>query len=57
MKVETVSQGLLQNPNTAQIPIIKADEIKSILYLGIRGDIKLSHEGKGNSGHTIDMFA
>jgi len=57
MKVGIVSQGLLQNPNITQIPIIKAEEIKSILYLGIRGDIKLSPEVKGNSSHTIDTFA
>ena len=57
MKVGEVTQGLFQNPNTTQIPVIKAEEIKSILYLGIRGNIKLSTDGKSNSSHTIDMFA
>ncbi len=53
MKIESVALAGAKNPSTADLPIMKADAIKAILYLGIRGDIKLD---LGNS-HTIDTYA
>ena len=59
MKVGEIVQGILQNPKINNVPVIKADEIKSILYLGIRGDVKLTNQGNNsdNADHTVDVFA
>jgi hypothetical protein len=53
MKIE--STGLASVPTTPieDLPIIKADEIKSILYLGIRGTVRPA----ANAGHTVDTYA
>ncbi|HTP60283.1 MAG TPA: hypothetical protein VMM82_15275 [Spirochaetia bacterium] len=37
----------------SDLPIMKAEEIKSILYLGIKGEIKLDLDAK----HTVDTYA
>ena len=38
---------------SVDLPIIKADDIKTILYLGIKGEIKLDAGKK----HTVDTYA
>ena len=38
---------------SVDLPIIKADDIKTILYLGIKGEIKLDTGKK----HTVDTYA
>ena len=53
MKVDSVALPAVPNIQAAELPIIKVDAIKSILYLGIKGEIKLD---TGNR-HTVDMFA
>ena len=51
MKVDTVALPMGQT-STAPEPLIKADDIKSILYLGIKGDIKLDLKK-----HAVDTYA
>ncbi len=54
MKVENIALPVLpaqQQPE--ELPIINADEIKSILYLGIRGEVKLEAGRK----HAVDTYA
>ena len=52
MKVDPIlSKG--QSAPAAEMPLIKADDIKSILYLGIKGEIKLESGPK----HAVDTFA
>ncbi len=53
MKIESVAAAAAQNAATADLPIMKEDAIKAILYLGIRGTIKLE-TGKS---HTVDTYA
>ena len=53
MKVDSVALPAVPNIQAAELPIIKVDAIKSILYLGIKGEIKLDTGNK----HTVDMFA
>jgi hypothetical protein len=51
MKVDSVA--LPSMPNTQELAIMKADDIKAILYLGIKGEIKLDTGKK----HTVDTYA
>ena len=53
MKIESIALAGTQNASSADLPIMKADAIKAILYLGIRGDIKLD----AGKSHTVDMYA
>jgi hypothetical protein len=54
MKVENMStQATLSMPRV-ETPVIKVDEIKSILYLGIKGDMKLT---EADSSHAVDTYA
>ncbi|MGA2977756.1 MAG: hypothetical protein ABSF77_20845 [Spirochaetia bacterium] len=53
MKVDSVALPTVPNTQAAELPIINADDIKSILYLGIRGEIKLETGKK----HTVDTYA
>jgi len=53
MKVESVATSLMPTAQTDEMPVIKADQIKSILYLGIRGDIQLETGKK----HSVDTYA
>jgi len=52
-------EGMINNPNMysniqlQEPPVIDVNEIKSILYLGLKGNIKIDVEEK----HTIDTFA
>jgi len=51
MKVDSVALPPL--PNAQDLTIIKADDIKAILYLGIKGEIKLDTGKK----HAVDTYA
>jgi hypothetical protein len=53
MKVESVALPSVPIPQTSELPIIKADDIKTILYLGIRGEFK---PGTAKE-HTVDTYA
>ena len=53
MKVENIALPILPVSQPEELPIINAEEIKSILYLGIRGEVKLELGGK----HTVDTYA
>jgi len=53
MKVDSIALPSLPNTQSAELPIIKADDIKTILYLGIKGEIKLDTGKK----HTVDTYA
>ena len=53
MKVDSVALPTVPITQTAELSIIKADDIKSILYLGIKGEIKLDMGQK----HTVDTYA
>lgn len=53
MKVEGIGNLHVPATKTDELPIIKEEEIKSILYLGLRGAIKLD-PGKT---HAIDTYA
>jgi hypothetical protein len=53
MKVDTVALPLGQATTTPEMALIKANDIKTILYLGIKGVIKLDSAGK----HAVDTYA
>lgn len=53
MKVDTVALPGTLGAATPDMPLIKAEDIKSILYLGIKGDIKLDTGTK----HAVDTYA
>jgi hypothetical protein len=53
MKVDTVALPGSLGAATPDMPLIKAEDIKSILYLGIKGDIKLETGSK----HAVDTYA
>jgi hypothetical protein len=53
MKIESVALPTVPIAQTMEMPIIKADDIKSILYLGIKGEIQLETGKK----HTVDTYA
>jgi hypothetical protein len=53
MKVDSIALPSMPIQPGAELPIIKADDIKTILYLGIKGEIKLDTGKK----HTVDTYA
>jgi len=53
MKVDSIALPTVPSAQEPQMPLIKAEDIKSILYLGIKGEIKLDMGGK----HTVDTYA
>ncbi len=60
MKVGEVlqNQTIVNNFRMLHDTVIKPDEIKSILYLGIRGEIKLGDvKLASEKEHSIDVFA
>jgi hypothetical protein len=52
MKVDTIPLPMGQNTAAVDMPLIKADDIKTILYLGIKGAIKLD-----GTKHAVDTYA
>ncbi len=59
MKVDTIALLGAQPTQSAQsaqnpeMPVISVDDIKTILYLGIRGEIRLEPATK----HAVDTYA
>ena len=53
MKIESVAIPSVPTTPIAEMPIIKAEEIRSILYLGIRGNVQLAVDAR----HTVDTYA
>ncbi len=53
MKVEGIALPPMPHPQETEMPVINVDAIKAILYLGIRGEIKLDMGKK----HTVDTYA
>ena len=53
MKVDSVALPLMPTAQTDEMPVIKAEAIKSILYLGIRGSVRPA----ANAEHTVDTYA
>jgi hypothetical protein len=53
MKIDSVALPTVPNTQAVEMPIINMDDIKSILYLGIKGEIKLETGKK----HTVDTYA
>ncbi len=53
MKVDAIALPGTQPAQDPQMPVISVDDIKSILYLGIRGQIKLESGPK----HAVDTYA
>lgn len=54
MKVENMAAQATGSVPRGEIPVIKADEIRTILYLGIKGDLKLTDL---DSRHAVDKYA
>ena len=54
MKVDTVALPGTLGAATPDMPLIKAEDIKSILYLGVKGDLKLTDP---ETSHAVDTYA
>jgi len=39
------------------MPVIKPQEMKAILYLGIRGEVSVVPDERESSDHTVDTYA
>jgi hypothetical protein len=53
MKIESMALPSVLTTPIEEMPVIKAEEIKSILYLGIRGNVR----PVANAEHTVDTYA
>jgi len=53
MKVDPISPPVGQSTPIADMPLIKADDIKTILYLGMKGQIRL----EPSTRHAVDTYA
>jgi hypothetical protein len=53
MKVDNVTLPFKPASQAIDFPVISADQIKSILYLGLKGDVVLDTGNK----HTVDTYA
>jgi hypothetical protein len=53
MKIESTALPVMSNTPPVEMQVINADAIKTILYLGIKGEIKLETGSK----HTVDTYA
>jgi hypothetical protein len=53
MKIESVAIPSVPTTPIEDMPIIKAEEIRSILYLGIRGNVRPA----ASAQHTVDTYA
>jgi hypothetical protein len=53
MKIESVAIPSVPTTPIEEMPIIKAEEIRSILYLGIRGNMRPAPSAQ----HTVDTYA
>ena len=53
MKIESVALPSVPTTPIEEMPIIKAEDIRSILFLGIRGNVRPA----SNAEHTVDTYA
>ncbi|OHD73394.1 MAG: hypothetical protein A2177_13135 [Spirochaetes bacterium RBG_13_68_11] len=53
MKIESVALPSVQTTPIEEMPVINAEQIRSILYLGIRGNVRPA----ANAEHTVDTYA
>ena len=53
MKIESVALPGVATSPIEELPVINAEEIKSILFLGIRGNVR----PVANAEHTVDTYA
>ena len=55
MKVDGINMALQfsQKPRIAEPPVMDVNEMKSILYLGLKGNVKI----ESNENHKVDTFA
>jgi hypothetical protein len=53
MKVDSIALPAVPNTQPVEMQVINVDAIKTILYLGIKGEIKLETGNK----HTVDTYA
>jgi hypothetical protein len=53
MKIDGTALPVMSNTPPAEMKVINVDAIKTILYLGIKGEIKLETGAK----HTVDTYA
>ncbi len=53
MKVDSVALPAVSNAQMNDLPIMNAEEIKNILYLGIKGEINVEPGNK----HAVDTYA
>jgi hypothetical protein len=53
MKIDSTALPVMSNTPPAEMKVIDVDAIKTILYLGIKGEIKLETGNK----HTVDTYA
>ena len=53
MKVDNIALPAMPTTPQAEMPLIKADDIKAVLYLGIKGELMLDTGKK----HTVDTYA
>ncbi len=53
MKIDTTALPVMSTTPPAEMQVINADAIKTILYLGIKGEIRL----EAGSKHTVDTYA
>ena len=53
MKIESIALPSVPTTPIEEMPIINAEQIKSILYLGIRGQVRPAV----NAEHAVDTYA
>ena len=53
MKVDSAALPAVSSAQMNTLPVMNEEEIKSILYLGIKGEIKLDQGQK----HAVDTYA
>jgi len=53
MKIESIALPSVPTTPIEEMPIINAEQIKTILYLGIKGNLR----PVANAEHTVDTYA
>ena len=53
MKIESVALSSVQTAQADQLLVINAEQIRTILYLGIKGFVRSA----SNAEHTVDTYA
>jgi hypothetical protein len=58
MRVDTAAHAQsLVSEAISHMPVIKPQEMKAILYLGIRGEVSVVADRSDGSDHTVDTYA